>query len=503
MSSPRPNEQFISPTKKLLGGLIPFVLFSVALGLFIVRDQWLTIHVGDMPQQIDALRDINRLLLASIWLFGCWSVLNLVDILIWQRIARRRQRATPRLLRSVFAFITVGITAVLAGLTVFEIAPLTIGIVLAILTLIALLFFKDFLAEVFAGLSIHLDDHFKLGDRIRLDDNTVGTIGQISWRSTELKSDSGTIVVPNTVLSRTVIRNETDLGQRKVVRMHVQIDASVSVDRVIRVLGAALTTLQKRGYVCLQPAAEVGPLDTDRRAVNYEITFYVDVDVISEAAARALVLNEVFSHLQASGLVLAVAGASYDIAEHERYNRSWLNLDDRVTLLTNIEIFEVLEPDELLHLAEATTMHVVEAGRQIIVEGETTVSMYGLVEGLLQVSVRQNDNSIHITWMTPLDFFGEMAMLAGEPRSATVTAVTEALIFEISRDNFYDLLAKRPALAEAISPLIAARQLATMEKLSNASRVERDAALQTATDNLFSRIKHVFVSLFADETNSK
>jgi CRP-like cAMP-binding protein len=57
------------------------------------------------------------------------------------------------------------------------------------------------------------------------------------------------------------------------------------------------------------------------------------------------------------------------------------------------------------------------------------------------------------------DFFGEMSLLTDEPRSATVAAVTKAVLYEIRRQHIHDLVRNRPEIAEGMTHVAAARRL--------------------------------------------
>ena len=85
--------------------------------------------------------------------------------------------------------------------------------------------------------------------------------------------------------------------------------------------------------------------------------------------------------------------------------------------------------------------------------------MYGLAEGLLEVLVDhpENDRHISVARLDPGAFFGEMSLLAGEPRSATVRAIAESAVYEIRRDTIMELLEARPEIGVTLSEVIARR----------------------------------------------
>lgn len=135
-------------------------------------------------------------------------------------------------------------------------------------------------------------------------------------------------------------------------------------------------------------------------------------------------------------------------------------------------------------LADGMILHAFKSGDRIITEGDHGSSMYGLAEGVLEVAIDQGGVPLTVARVEPGECFGEMSMLADEPRSATVTAVVASLVYEVKRETFKTNLEQRSELLTSNSELIARRQLANSEALDNASSSERDAAISQAASSL-------------------
>ena len=92
----------------------------------------------------------------------------------------------------------------------------------------------------------------------------------------------------------------------------------------------------------------------------------------------------------------------------------------------------------------------------------------------------------------PGEFFGEMSLLAGEPRSATISTLAESVVFEITRESFVDLLSLRPEIGEVLSRIIAQRQFATSSMVDIASNSEKEDEIMGNAHTLLRKMSSVF-----------
>lgn len=114
--------------------------------------------------------------------------------------------------------------------------------------------------------------------------------------------------------------------------------------------------------------------------------------------------------------------------------------------LKNIELFSELSAKELRDVAKLMTPVSVKAGRDLTVEGEPGREFMIILEGT--ATVRRNGRVV--ATLGPGDFFGEMAVVAGVPRTATVTADTDMVLEALNRREFSTLLDESPKLAKKI-----------------------------------------------------
>jgi CRP-like cAMP-binding protein len=113
-------------------------------------------------------------------------------------------------------------------------------------------------------------------------------------------------------------------------------------------------------------------------------------------------------------------------------------LVQKLLFLKNVPVFSSMPPRELNHLGKIAEEMVFQSGQTIITQGEHGETLYLIAQG--QVSVVQNGKSV--AELSENDFFGEMSILDGEPRSATVVAKSDCLVLSVSKDNLYGILTR-------------------------------------------------------------
>ncbi len=118
-------------------------------------------------------------------------------------------------------------------------------------------------------------------------------------------------------------------------------------------------------------------------------------------------------------------------------------LVQKILFLKNVPLFSSMPPGDLSHLAKIAEEMIYQTGETIITQGEHGERLYLIVNGT--VTVLQNGECV--ATLSDTHFFGEMSILDGEPRSASVKAITDCLLLSISKDDFYTILSRYPEVS--------------------------------------------------------
>lgn len=111
------------------------------------------------------------------------------------------------------------------------------------------------------------------------------------------------------------------------------------------------------------------------------------------------------------------------------------------------DLFEGLDAESLSLLDLYTGQRTVAEGERILLKGERDRALYAVRSGQLQV----DDGGGRTVHVTAPDLIGEVAFLDGEPRSATVTALTDGVLARLSWESFQQIQIESPTLAVKIA----------------------------------------------------
>lgn len=175
-------------------------------------------------------------------------------------------------------------------------------------------------------------------------------------------------------------------------------------------------------------------------------------------------------------------------------NDSWRQANEkremerRLQAVQRTSLFAKLPPEEQLTLAQ----HLVHApfvrGDTLTRQGAVAHWLYLIVQGEAEVLVDNAGARTRITTLRDGDFFGEMGMLTGEPRSATVMAASDVDCYRLDKIGFAKVLMARPSMAEEISAVLEQRR----QELDNRLKQAIQTSPRSYSDDLLARIKSFF-----------
>ena len=129
------------------------------------------------------------------------------------------------------------------------------------------------------------------------------------------------------------------------------------------------------------------------------------------------------------------------------------------------------------------------ADEQIIRQGEPGTSMFIITSGEVEVGVKAPEKEqVQLSKLQVGNYFGEMSLMTGEPRSATVTAIVETRVFEVTRTAFREILEQQPGLLEKLGETIHRRFIEREEAVEGA----RSQRLGETSSDILTRIKEFF-----------
>ncbi len=388
----------------------------------------------------------------------------------------RHDRVSERVPAIVQDVIVIALFAVAATLFLDE-KFLTTSAVGAVVVGFAL---QDTLGNLFAGLAIQVEKPFRVGHWVRVGE-FEGRVQEVTWRATKLLTKQGQfVIVPNSVMSKDPIVNFSE----PTIPTRIEVEVGATYDAPPNVVKRALhEALDNAPLVLREPPPDVIVLGFGSSSVDYRLRFWID-DFGRDNTARDQVRTNIWYTFKRHAIEIPYP-IQVEYSREEKSPRSADRLRALADRLGAVDLFSGLDDIERARLAEACPEHLYGALERIVRQGDEGRSMFVVLDGRVRVTIEPSGQEVAVT--TAGGFFGEMSMLTGDPRTATVTAVDDAVLLEIDADRFRELAVRRPGLVEHVSVIVSARR----QGLADAKAAAEGArAAAPAPQSLLSRIKH-------------
>jgi len=362
----------------------------------------------------------------------------------------------------------------------------------AVFTGIVVFSMQETLGNILGGVAVQLDNSIRIGDWVRLDDIT-GRVVEVRWRFTAIETrNRETVIVPNSFLMKnrfTILgsRADEEIRWRRWVWFNISLEHPPT--RVCEVLGRALHNADIP-LVAREPAPTVVLMDLLNGYGRYAVRYFLTDPKIDDPT-DSLVREHCHAALARHGMCIAVPQEErLLISEDDAWRRALQSseLERRRTALARVEIFSVLTEAERNILATHLVPAPFVAGAVMTHQGDVAHWLYLIISGEADVWSESPDKPRQlIATLRSGDVFGEMGMLTGAARSATVTAKTHVDCYRLDKAGLAEILAARPGIAAELSEVLAKRR-AELERL----RAGNGAGHDESGESILGRIRGFF-----------
>ena len=368
----------------------------------------------------------------------------------------------------------------------------------AMITAVVAFAMQDTLGNILGGLALQMDNSIEIGDWIKVDDIS-GRVVDIRWRSTLVETRNWeTVVFPNSQLMKSkflVLGRRT--GQPVQWRRWVWFNVSMDIPptRVVRVVEEAIQQTDIAN-VAKNPLPNCVLMDMDDKGyVRYALRYWL-TDLTPDDPTDATIRWHIMTALQRAGIKLAMDERSIHMTkENEKYEEMLHHREIllRIKTLKQVELFSQMTEQELTALAERLRFSPFAKGEIISRQGATAHWLYIVIRGEAEVYLETPDGGRRVLRdLGKGSFFGEMGLMTGAPRSASVLARTDVECYRLDKEMFEEILHQRPSIAEEISQVLAVRkvELDSMIQGMGAESASRDAAQHSG--EILATIKRFF-----------
>jgi small-conductance mechanosensitive channel/CRP-like cAMP-binding protein len=428
-------------------------VFALALALLVGT------HL--LPAWVSWRAETLHHLMAGVFVLAALPLVTLLNRMCWIRYdAQGKRIEAPRVLIDLTGVVVV-LAAVLATMQfVYDVKVPGLLAGSGVAALVLGLGMQDQLKNMFAGLALYFEKPFAVGDWLLINGVHARVI-EISWRSTRLLSSADVqIEIDNGSLLNQTIYNFQRPTPDHAVSTTIGVHYDTPPAKVIEVLRTA--------------AASVPGVLQDRPPVVY-LKNYADSAIEYEINVRILdhaVMNRVLSDVRShSWYALKRAGIEMPYPQMVLHravppDTGAAARQAAAGMLRAHKIFGCLTTEQCEALVQASPVVKFATHEHLLVQGATGDSMFVLVRGAVDVRIAINGEMKSVAKLGAGDCVGEMSLLTGDLRTATVVAEAEVEAVEIGKAVFGAFVRSNPAVIEQLGELLAQRQLANAKLAS-------------------------------------
>ncbi len=424
------------------------------------------------------------------------AVIRMWGLLAFRIVLPSIRLQPPRITEDIFVII-----AYLAWCLVrLRYAGLDLGSIIAtsaMITAVVAFSMQDTLGNILGGLALQLDNSIEIGDWVKVDE-VVGRVVDIRWRSTLVETRNWeTVVFPNSQLMKNKFlvlgrRSEQPVQLRRWVWFNVSLNTTPR--QVVRAVEETIL-LADISNVAKLPAPNCVLMEIDKGVARYALRYWL-TDLAVDDPTDAAVRWHVYTSLERAGISLAVELQNvHYVKENEKYEGvvHQRESQQRIKTLKRVELFAQMTDDELRSLAERLKYAQFAKGNIISRQGAVAHWLYIIINGEAEVYLETptgERRSVNV--LTKGNFFGEMGMMTGAPRSASVIANTDVECYRLDKEAFAGIMQARPGLADEITHILVERRAQLDSVLHNLDEQTRRQEKSSQHNELLETVKRFF-----------
>ena len=382
----------------------------------------------------------------------------------------------PTIVQDVLVFVLFAMVATL----VMEEKFLTTSAVGAVVAGLAL---QDTLGNLVSGLAIQVEKPFHVGHWIS-SGSWEGEVVEITWRATKLRTRHGNqVIVPNGELAKAAIVNYSEPASP--TRIEVEVGTGYN-NPPNAVKAAILGVLESDPLVLKAPAPVVHLISFDGSSILHRARFWIQHFPMDEVIADRVRSGIYYAFKRENIEIPFPIQVEYSGGPTQSLGPDPVALKTAEDLLGGTDLFGLLSLDDRQALAAVSPLRLFGTGEAMVRQGEPGHSAFVVCQGRARVSLDPGD--VELAVLERGAYFGEMSLLTGDPRTASVRALGDCTVVEITSDAFRAFVLNQPALVERIGTVIAERRAG----IARARATVANAPPPESASNLVARVRRFF-----------
>ncbi len=350
---------------------------------------------------------------------------------------------------------------------------------------------RGLVSDLFFGIALHIDRNLSIGDWVDISyrgREISGQISDIHWRSVILHDMADNLIlVPNSEFATAAVVNRSKPLPSTEYSTMIGVGHEYECGRILAVLEMVLATLRDEQFILSEPPPRAEIAQVDGGIVKYRMSYSIPPRPRGAHQVHSLALKHAIQYLKAAGCNLYPMLPNYVNPDKALGDRPQ-DIGARQRVVANVPLFRVLSPSAIDMIVADARVELYPAGHVLIRAGEPGDTMWVIGEGAVDVVVEHDGQTQHVATLWPGDWLGEMALLTGEPRTATICVQKPTLTYAISKPVMEKIFDSEPYAITALAQ-IAGRRRKRRDSYSAPLTHERDFA---KTKTTMARIRAFF-----------
>ena len=415
-----------------------------------------------------------KLLTSTALFLGFLVLFNVFDhLLVDVFLESRRDIKVPVLLHQLIRIAVLLLVLFVIISKIFQAKLSTLLVSSAVVSAVIGLALQDVLGNVVAGVALHVGKPFKVGDWVMVSEQ-VGAVIQTSWRATTIRTLEGDyVVLPNGSIAREKIINYSDPNPRHAEFAEVGARYEHPPNLVKE---AMIQAARGTEGVLPEPHPRVWVMAYGDFSINYKMKYWIDNFPV-HPDIRDRVMSNIWYQFRRRGIGIPFPIRDvnlFTVTPEEREKEQQERMAGIIRSLEGVDLFSPLSGEERERIARRALIHRYAAGEDIVRQDEEGDSFFIITSGTVEIS--KTDGSGRKGILARLEsgaFFGEMSLLTGEKRTATVTALEDTDVIVINKACMALILEGNPSIAQDLSRKLEHRLADTTEKMAE---LEKESA---------------------------
>jgi small-conductance mechanosensitive channel len=462
-----------------------WIILTVLSGMI-----YLLLRVAGLPPANTA----SKIVLASAIFLAANTLLRFLNYLVWDVVLReKRDVVVPRLVIDIINFIFLAVVAIAVLNSIFNVQLTAFLVTSTVISAVIGLSLQDILGNIFAGLALQIERPYNVNDWVEVSGYT-GRVVERNWRTlTLLTRENHVVNIPNATVSKEPVANYTksdplEMGHA-IVGVAYDHPPGVVKDVIIK-------AVRETKGVQSDPCPDVLVKEFADFSIVYDVRYWIR-DYRRKPQIDDAVKCRIWYSLHRAGLKIPFPVRDVIVhtlpPDHDARIREKLHREIAEELRA-LELFSPLSDGQIEQLASSSAKLRYAEGETLVRQGTPGDSLYLIRSGTAQVEVSGAGGSrATVATLGPGDFFGEMSLLTGEPRTATVVARDETEVVVVDHDGLAPILESDLGIVEQLSEHLQERRDQLEASLENLStRSSGRSADNGRKEDIFSRIRGFF-----------